>query len=485
MFAALKIPLEKGLSKSGPMLLCSSGKGRLRVKRFEMTRKIEIERFSLTTSKQFDEVIAGVNIDVQPSVILRTPTDIFPNINIPVIAVAWTYTGLNPEEMEGRITTVYERVLTTTVDNIEHIESTTINGTAIVKIYLQPTASLDRANAQVTAISQTVLQKLPSGTLPPIILNYNASTVPVLQLGLSGNNLTEPQLNDIAMNFLRSQLVTVPGASVPYPFGGKLRQVMVNLNQGLLQSKGLSPNDVLTAIGNQNLILPGGTAKIGQFEYDVDMNGDVKTVQELNDLPIKTVGSATVYLRDVATVSDGFAPQTNIVRQDGSRGVLLTVLKAGDASTIDVVKGIRGILPRVAQTLPPNLRIQSLSDQSIFVRGAINGVIREAVIAAALTGLMILLFLGSWRSTLIIAISIPLSILTSVIVLSFLHQTINIMTLSGLALAVGILVDDATVEIENINRILEEGHKTDIKEAILGGAAQIAVPALVSTLWSC
>jgi multidrug efflux pump subunit AcrB len=430
-------------------------------------------------------VLALLIIIASPVVILRTPTDIFPNINIPVIAVAWTYTGLNPEEMEGRITTVYERVLTTTVDNIEHIESTTINGTAIVKIYLQPTASLDRANAQVTAISQTILQKLPSGTLPPIILNYNASTVPVLQLGLSGNNLTEPQLNDIAMNFLRSQLVTVPGASVPYPFGGKLRQVMVNLNQGLLQSKGLSPNDVLTAIDNQNLILPGGTAKIGQFEYDVDMNGDVKTVQELNDLPIKTVGSATVYLRDVATVSDGFAPQTNIVRQDGSRGVLLTVLKAGDASTIDVVKGIRGILPRVAQTLPPNLRIQSLSDQSIFVRGAINGVIREAVIAAALTGLMILLFLGSWRSTLIIAISIPLSILTSVIVLSFLHETINIMTLGGLALAVGILVDDATVEIENINRILEEGHKSDIKEAILGGAAQIAVPALVSTLCIC
>ena len=285
------------------------------------------------------------------------------------------------------------------------------------------------------------------------------------------------------MNFLRTQLVTVPGASVPYPFGGKQRQVMVNLNQGLLQAKGLSPNDVLTALGNQNLILPGGTAKMGQFEYDVDLNADVKTVQELNDLPIKTIGNSVIYLRDVATVSDGFAPQTNIVRQDGNRGALVTVLKAGDASTIDVVKGIRQILPRVAQTLPPELRIQPLSDQSIFVRGSINGVIREAIIAAALTGLMILIFLGSWRSTLIIAISIPLSILTSVMVLSFLHETINIMTLGGLALAVGILVDDATVTIENIERHLEEG--AALHDGILDGAAQIAVPALVSTLCIC
>jgi multidrug efflux pump subunit AcrB len=420
---------------------------------------------------------------LSPVVILRTPTDIFPSINIPVIAVAWTYTGLSPEETEGRITTVYERVLTTTVDNIEHIESTTVNGTAIVKIYLQPNASIDRANAQITAVSQTILRQLPPGSLPPLILDYNASTVPILQLGLSGKNLTESQLNDLALNFLRTQLVTVPGASVPFPFGGRQRQVMVNLNQGLLQSKGLSPSDVLTAVGNQNLILPGGTAKMGSFEYDVDLNADLKTVKEFSDLPIKTVGNTIIYLRDVATVSDGFAPQTNIVRQNGNRGALVTVLKAGDASTIDVVKGIRQILPRVAQTLPPELKIQPLSDQSIFVRGSINGVIREAVIAAALTGLMILIFLGSWRSTVIIAISIPLSILTSVMVLSFLHETINIMTLGGLALAVGILVDDATVTIENIERHLEEG--AALHDGILDGAAQIAVPALVSTLCIC
>jgi multidrug efflux pump subunit AcrB len=428
-------------------------------------------------------VLAVLILILSPVIILRTPTDIFPNINIPVIAVAWTYTGLNPEETEGRITTVFERVLTTTVDNIEHIESTTVNGTAIVKIFLQPTASIDRANSQVTAISQTILRQLPPGSLPPLILDYSASTVPILQLGLSGKNLTEPQVNDMAMNFLRPQLVTVPGASIPYPFGGKLRQVMVNLNQGLLQSKGLSPNDVLTALGSQNLILPGGTAKMGDFEYDVDLNADVKTVQELNDLPVKTVGDTIVYLRDVATVSDGFAPQTNIVRQDGNRGVLLTVLKAGDASTIDVVKGIRQLLPRVEQTLPPSLKIQPLSDQSIFVRSSINGVVREAIIAAALTGLMILIFLGSWRSTIIIAVSIPLSILASVMVLSFLNQTINIMTLGGLALAVGILVDDATVTIENIERHLEEG--AALHDGILDGAAQIAVPALVSTLCIC
>jgi multidrug efflux pump subunit AcrB len=317
-------------------------------------------------------VLALLVLILSPVVILRTPTDIFPSINIPVIAVSWTYTGLSPEEMEGRITTVYERVLTTVVDNIEHIESTTVNGTAVVKIYLQPNASIDRANAQVTAVSQTILRQLPPGSLPPLIVDYNASTVPILQLSLSGNGLTEPQLNDIALNFLRTQLVTVPGAAVPFPYGGKTRQVMVNLNPRLLQSKGLSPNDVLTALGNQNFVLPGGTMKMSDFEYDVDLNADLKSVPEFNNLPIKTVGNSVSYLRDVATVSDGFAPQTNIVRQDGKRGALVTVLKAGDASTIDVVKGVRQILPRVAQTLPPALRIQPLADQSIFVRGAIN-----------------------------------------------------------------------------------------------------------------
>jgi len=428
-------------------------------------------------------VLALLILILSPVVILRTPTDIFPSINIPVGAVAWTYTGLSPEEMEGRVTTVYESVLTTLVDNIEHIESTTVNGTAIVKIYLQPNASIDRANAEITAASQTILKQLPPGSLPPLIVNYNASTVPILQLSLSGNDLTESQLNDIALNFLRTQLVTVPGAAVPYPYGGKTRQVMVNLNPQLMQAKGLLPSDVLTALGHEQLILPGGTAKIGQFEYDVDVDADLKKVSEFNDLPIKRVGNTIIYLRDVATVSDGFAPQTNIVRQDGKRGALVTVLKAGDASTIDVVKGVRQLLPRIAQTLPPELRIQPLADQSIFVRGAVNGVIREAVIAAALTGLMILIFLGSRRSTVIIAVSIPLSILTSVIVLSFLHETINIMTLGGLALAVGILVDDATVTIENIERHLEEG--AELHTGILDGAAQIATPALVSTLCIC
>ncbi len=428
-------------------------------------------------------VLAILILLIAPVAITRMPTDIFPNINIPVIAVAWTYTGLNPEEMEGRITTVYERVLTTLVDNIEHIESTTLAGQSVVKIFLQPGASLDTANAQVTAASQTILRGLPPGTQSPLIINYSASTVPILQLGISGQGMTESQLNDISQNFLRTQLVTVPGAGVPYPFGGKQRQVMVNLNPRLLQAKELSAPDVVAAINLQNLILPSGTAKIDQFEYDVDMNSSPRTVAELNDLPVKVSGDATIYLRDVAQVSDGFSPQTNIVRQNGRRGTLISVLKAGNASTIDVVNGVRNILPRIALTLPPELKIQPLADQSIFVRAAVQGVIREAIIAACLTGLMILLFLGSWRSTLIIAISIPLSILTSVIVLGMLGETINIMTLGGLALAVGILVDDATVTIENIERYLEEGR--ELRDAILEGAGQIAVPALVSTLCIC
>jgi multidrug efflux pump subunit AcrB len=428
-------------------------------------------------------VLAVLILVLSPILILRTPTDIFPNIDIPVISVAWQFTGMNPEELEGRITSNFERILTTTVDNIEHIESTTVNGQSIVKVYLQHGASLDTANAQVTAISQTILRQLPPGTLPPIILNYSASSVPILQLGLSGEGLSEQQLNDLGQNFLRPQLVTVPGAVIPYLYGGKQRQVMVDLNQGLMQSKGLAPQDVLNAVQLQNLIVPSGTAKMGTFEYDIRLNGSPKTVPELSDLPVKVVGNSTIYLRDVANVRDGFAPQTNIVRQDGRRGALVSVLKAGNASTIDVVKGIRDLLPRVAQTLPPELKILPLADQSIFVRGSVNGVIREAVIAAGLTGLMILLFLGSWRSTLIIAISIPLSILTSVMVLSFLGETINIMTLGGLALAVGILVDDATVTIENIERYFEEGYAQ--RDAILEGAAQIAVPALVSTLCTC
>jgi multidrug efflux pump subunit AcrB len=428
-------------------------------------------------------VLAVLILVLSPVLISRTPTDIFPNIDIPVIAVAWQYTGMNPEELEGRLTNTYERLLTLVVDNVEHTESTTINGQAIVKLYLQHGASLDTANAQVTGASQTILRFLPPGTQPPIIINYSASSVPILQLGLSGNGLSEQQLNDLGQNFMRPQLVTVPGAVIPFLYGGKQRQVMIDLNPGLLQSKGLAPQDVLTAVLQQNLILPSGTAKMGPFEYDVRLNASTRTVPELNDLPVKVIGNTTIYLRDVANVRDAFAPQTNIVRQDGHRGALVSVLKAGNGSTIDVVKGIRGLLPRVAQTLPPELKIVPLADQSIFVRGAVNGVIREAVIAACLTGLMILLFLGSWRSTLIIAVSIPLSILTSVMILSFLGETINIMTLGGLALAVGILVDDATVTVENIERFFEEGHVQ--RDAILKGAAQIAVPALVSTLCIC
>ena len=428
-------------------------------------------------------VLALLILLASPVVILRTPTDIFPNINIPVIAVAWQFTGLNPEEMEGRFTTGFERILTTVVDNIEHIESTTINGQSIIKIFLQPNASFDTANAQVTAVSQVYLRQLPAGAQPPLVLNFSASSVPIIQLALSGEGLSEQQLNDIGLNFLRTQLVTVPGAAIPYPYGGKQTQVMIDLDPALLQSKGLSATDVVNAVSVQNLVLPSGTAKIGQFEYDVDLNAAPRTVQGLNDLPIKVVGNSTIYLRDVAHVRNGFAPQTNVVRHDGLRGVILTVLKAGSASTLDVVKGIRDLLPRVAATLPPELKIQPLADQSIFVRAAVNGVIREAVIAACLTGLMILIFLASWRSTLIIAVSIPLSILTSIIALSFLGETINIMTLGGLALAVGILVDDATVEIENTNRNLEQGKET--KQAILDGASQIAVPALVSTLCIC
>ena len=436
----------------------------------------------LALDRPYTFIVAALLILIlSPVVLLRTPTDIFPNINIPVIAVAWNYTGLGPEEMEGRITTPFEKVLTTLVDNIQHIESTTYNGVDVVKIFLQPGASLDTANAQVVAASGLAQRQLPQGIQPPEIINFSASTVPVLQLGLSG--MSEQQLADLSLNTIRTQLITVPGATVPYPYGGKPRQVMINLNQNLMQSKGVSPSDILNAVNAQNVIMPSGTVKIGQSEYDVRMNNAPRTVAELNDIPVKQIGGSVIYLRDVATVSDGFQVQTNAVRQDGRRGVLISVLKAGSASTLSVVSTIRNMLPRVATMVPPELKITPLSDQSIFVRAAISGVVREAIIAAALTALMILLFLGSWRSTLIIAVSIPLSILTSLIVLSALHETINIMTLGGLALAVGILVDDATVTIENIERHLEQGQP--LYEAILNGAAEIAVPALVSTLCIC
>lgn len=420
---------------------------------------------------------------VSPVVILRTPTDIFPNIDIPVVAISWNYTGLSAEEMEERIATVFERSLTTTVNDIEHIESQSINGRTIVKVFFQPNASISGALAQVSAISESVLRQMPEGMTPPFILTYNASSVPILQLGLSGQGLSEQQLYDFGVNFIRVRLVSIPGCAIPFPYGGKQRQIMVDLNPVQLQSKGLSPADVVNAIVSQNLILPAGTSKIGQFEYNVDLNASPTTVEAFNDFPIKVVNGSPIYVRDIGHVRDGYSPQTNIVRQDGRRAALLTILKAGNASTLAVVEGVRKLLPLVAATLPPELKIQPLADQSIFVRASINGVIQEATLAACLTGIMILVFLGSWRSTLIIAVSIPLSILTSVIVLSLLHETINLMTLGGLALAVGILVDDATVTIENIERFLEEGHA--LGDAILEGAAQIALPALVSTLGIC
>ncbi len=429
-------------------------------------------------------VLALLILLVSPIVILRTPTDVFPNIDIPVVASIWQYTGMNAQEMEGRITSSVERSITTVVSNIEHTESLTLNGRAIIKTFLQPGASVDLANAQLTSISQSQLKSMPPGTTAPFILLYSASTVPILQLAISSDTLSEAQLNDYAQNFIRPDLVTIPGAEMPSPYGGKQRQVNVSLNTAVLQAKGLSPEDVVNAIGNQNIILPAGTAKIGQFEYDVRLNSSPLTVAELNDLPIKLSANNTpIYVRDVATVSDGFSPQTNIVRLNGERGVLISILKNGDASTLSIVKGVRDALPKIMKTMPPSIRIEPLADQSIFVRAAISGVVREALIAACLTGIMILIFLGSWRSTVIIAVSIPLSILVSICVLSAIGQTINIMTLGGLALAVGILVDDATVEIENVNRNLEMGK--ELRQAILDGAQQIAVPALVATLCIC
>jgi CzcA family heavy metal efflux pump len=428
-------------------------------------------------------VLALLLLILGPIVILRTPTDIFPNINIPVVSILWNYTGLNPDDMSNRIVFQTERALTTLVDDISHIESQSLNGIAVVKVFFQPHADITKAIAQVTAISQTQLRQLPPGTTPPLVITYSASSVPIIQLALSGQSLSEQQLFDYGVNFIRTRLITIPGCAIPYPYGGKQRQVQVDLDTNALQSKGLSPLDVVNAISAQNIVLPSGTSKIGAFEYAVDTNSSPTTVAELNQLPIKTTGGTTIYIRDVAYVRDGFPPQTNIVRVNGQRSVLLTVLKSGQNSTLDIIAGIKSLLPQIAASLPPQLHINPLADQSLFVRASIDGVIKEATIAACLTGLMILLFLGNWRSTVIIAVSIPLSILTSIIVLSALGETINIMTLGGLALAVGILVDDATVEIENINRNLAQGK--EVEHAILDGAQQIAVPAFVSTLAIC
>jgi CzcA family heavy metal efflux pump len=428
-------------------------------------------------------VLALVIMLLTPVVLVRTPTDIFPEINIPVITLVWTYTGLEPQEMEQRITSNSERAVTTLVNDVEHIESQSLNSIAVVKIYFQPTANVQVALAQTTAIAQTILKGLPPGTTPPLVAIFSASTVPVIQIGLTSDSLSEQQLFDFGNNFIRTQLATVQGAALPFPYGGKQRQVSVDIDSAALQSKGLSPVDVVNAINAQNLILPTGTVKLGSLEYLVEMNGSPLNMEGLNDLPIKTVNGATIYMKEVAHVRDGFSPQTNVVRVNGQRGVLMSTYKTGGASTLDIVDRVKQVLANYASSLPESLHVSTFFDQSIFVRASIQGVLREALIAACLTAVMILVFLGNWKSTLIIAVSIPLSILVSILMLSALGETINIMTLGGLALAVGILVDDATVEIENINRNLAMGKET--VQAILDGAQQIAVPAFVSTLCIC
>ncbi len=428
-------------------------------------------------------VLALIIVLMTPLVLQRTPTDIFPEINIPVVSVAWNYSGFSPQQMEDYIVSNDERYITTVVDNVEHIESQTVSGRSVIKVFFQPGADIRMGMSQLTALSQNIIRQLPPGISSPLIITYSASTVPIVDLALKGEGLSEQELFDYGANFIRNQLTTIPGVAVPWPYGGKQRQVSVNVDIAALQSKGMSPVEVINAIGSQNLALPAGTVKLGPTEYNVQMKGSTDTIAALNDLPIKTANGATLYVRDVAHVSDGFAPQTNIVRMDGQRGVLVTLYKNGNASTLDIVSQTYAKLPQVAASLPPQLKITPIFDQSIFVRAAVQGVIREGLIAACLTALMILLFLGSWRSTVIIAISIPLSILISIMVLSALHETINIMTLGGLALAVGILVDDATVAIENIERNLAQGK--DTITAILDGSQQIAIPALVSTLCIC
>src|SRR6202046_415756 len=428
-------------------------------------------------------VLALVILIVGPLAAVRTPVDIFPDIRIPVVAIVWQYTGLMPEQMAGRITTQSERALTTTVNDIEHIEATSYNGLGIIKVFFQPGADIRLANAQITAISQTQLKQMPPSTTPPLILNYNASTVPIIQLALSGSGLSEQTLADLGFTTVRTPLVTIPGAAIPLPFGGKLRQVQIDLDPIEMQARGLSGQDVANALAAQNLITPGGTQKIGSFEYGIQLNNAPSVIADLGDLPIKTVNGAMVYIHDVAHVRDGNPPQTNIVHVNGDRSVLMQVLKNGSVSTLAIVDGIKEKLEEVKDILPSNLKIAQIGEQSVFIKGAVSSVVREGVIAAALTSLMILIFLGSWRSTVIIAVSIPLSILSSIIILSALGETLNIMTLGGLALAVGILVDDAPVTIENIDNYLERGFKK--RDAILKGASQIAVPAFVSSICIC
>jgi CzcA family heavy metal efflux pump len=420
---------------------------------------------------------------LSPVAITRTPVDILPEINIPVVSVIWQYQGFSAQEMSDRIVSSTERGLTTTVNDIEHIETQIMDGRAIEKIFLQPGANLQTAIAQLTAISQTSVRQLPAGTTPPLIIVYSASSVPIMQVGIRSKSLPEQGLFDLSVNFIRPDLTTVQGAAIPWPYGGKQRLVAVDIDTTALQAKGLTPVDVVNAVSAQNLILPSGTAKMGSLQYEVGMNGSTNTVAELNNLPVKTQNGTTTYLRDVAQVRDGYSPQTNVVRQDGIRGTLITIMRNGGTSTLDIVANIRESLKKLSRSLPPELEIRPMFDQSLFVRAAIQGVLREALTAACLTAAMILLFLGNWRTTLVIAISIPLSILCSVLVLGAIGQTFNLMTLGGLALAVGILVDDATVEIENIDRNLAQGK--ELKTAILDGASQIAVPAFVSTLCIC
>jgi CzcA family heavy metal efflux pump len=428
-------------------------------------------------------VMALLILLLAPVAVLRTPVDILPEINIPVVSVIWQYQGFSAQEMTDRIVSNTERGLTTTVNDIEHIETQVMDGRAIEKVFLQPRANLQTAIAQLTAISQTTIRQLPPGVTPPLIIVYSASSVPVMQVGIRSKSLPEQQLFDLSVNFIRPELTTVPGAAIPFPYGGKQRLVAVDLDTTALQAKGLTPVDVVNAVNAQNLILPSGVAKMGSLQYAVGMNGSTDTVADLNNLPVKTMNGTTIYLRDVAHVRDGFSPQTNIVRQDGVRGTLITIMRNGGTSTLDIVANIHDGLKRVARQLPTDLEIRPMFDQSLFVRAAIQGVLREALTAACLTAAMILLFLGNWRTTLVIAVSIPLSILCSIITLGALGQTFNLMTLGGLALAVGILVDDATVEIENIDRNLAQGK--ELKTAILDGASQIAVPAFVSTLCIC
>ncbi len=428
-------------------------------------------------------VMALVIILLTPITILRTPTDIFPSIDIPVVSVVWFYTGLSPLDMADRIVANSERGITTTVNDIEHMESQSVYGLGVIKIFFRPGTNVQGAIAQITAICQTTVRSLPPGTTPPLIISYSASTTPIIQLGLSSKTLPEQQLFDLGQNFLRNFLATVPGAATPFPYGGKIRQIQVDLDLPKLQAYGLQPNDIVNAVNAQNIILPSGTIKMGSLEYNVEINGTPETMAELNDLPVKTSNGSTLYMRDVAHIRDGFSPQTNIVRQDGNRGALMSIYKNGNASTLEIVAGVKSIVQLAAQALPPELKVTALFDQSLFVRASIYGVLREGLIAAALTAVMILIFLGDWRPTIVISISIPLSIFVSIILLGAIGQTINIMTLGGLALAVGILVDDATVEIENIERNLAMGK--EMKQAILDGAQQIAVPAFVSTLSIC